>query len=251
MNDSLTVIITGASRGIGRAITESLVHSSEACQMQKMVLIARNQKKLDEVASSLRLKEPSIDISGESFDLELVDLIPDLIDKIALTLTGNVLLINNAGYTLPASVLETDNQNLLKTFSVNVFSPIILVRELLRARAGLKTIINIASTAGMSPRPGWLSYASSKAALINASLTMYEELLPYGIDVYCLSPGRCATDLRATLAPDEDQSKIMQPEEVANVVMNIITAKQPCHSWAEYCCSKANLQVEGVFRNSN
>lgn len=223
MNDELSVIITGASRGIGRAIAESLSSPNQLNMIRKIVLVARNKVALSEVASSLRVINSSIDIMIESFDLEHIDLISDLVNRIAVDLTGNVTLINNAGLTLPASLLETDYQNLLKTFSINLFAPIILIRELLKTGAGLRTIINIASTAGMSPRPGWLSYASSKAALINASLTMYEELLPYGVQVYCLSPGRCATDLRATLAPDEDQSKIMQPDEVASVVTTLVS----------------------------
>lgn len=50
------------------------------------------------------------------------------------------------------------------------------------------------------------------------SEVMRDELAPYGVDVVCLSPGRCATDLRKTLAPDEDPTTIMQPEQVADVI---------------------------------
>ena len=54
--------------------------------------------------------------------------------------------------------------------------------------------------------------------MINMSEVLREELKPEGIEVTCLSPGRCATDLRKTLAPDEDPSTIMQPEQVAGVI---------------------------------
>ena len=83
-------------------------------------------------------------------------------------------------------------------------------------------ILNVASTAGMSPRPGWVSYASSKAAMISISQTLTEELAEYGIKVYCISPGRCATNLRKKLAPDEDPHTIMQPEDVARIICNLI-----------------------------
>ena len=89
-------------------------------------------------------------------------------------------------------------------------------------------ILNVASTAGMTPRPGWLSYASSKAALISLSETLTAELSEYGILVYCVSPGRCATKLRRRLAPDEDPSTIMQPEEVAEVICNLVNPEESC-----------------------
>ncbi len=89
-------------------------------------------------------------------------------------------------------------------------------------------ILNIASTAGMTPRPGWLSYSSSKAAVISMSQTLTEELSEYGILVYCVSPGRCATKLRKRLAPNEDPSTIMQPNEVAEVICDLISDKENC-----------------------
>lgn len=89
-------------------------------------------------------------------------------------------------------------------------------------------ILNIASTAGMTPRPGWLSYASSKASVIAMSQTLTVELAEYGIKVYCVSPGRCATKLRTRLAPDEDPTTIMQPEEVAEVICNFMNPKECC-----------------------
>lgn len=223
MSEDASVIITGASRGIGKAITLSVAEHAKTIGVRNIVLIARDEDKLNEVAALAEQKNTAVELLVRKLDLEQVDLIPNFVMNNSTLLTERVILINNAGYTLPASLLETDNQNLLRTFSVNVFAPIIMVRELLRARVRLNTVVNIASTAGMSARPGWLSYASSKAAIINASLTMYEELLPYGIQVYCISPGRCATDLRATLVPDEDQSKIMQPEEVASIVTTVIS----------------------------
>src|SRR5690606_33846749 len=89
-------------------------------------------------------------------------------------------------------------------------------------------ILNVASTAGSSARPGWLAYASSKAALISISQTLSEELSEYGILVYCISPGRCATELRKILAPDEDPSTIMQPEHVGEVVNQLLSDNGVC-----------------------
>lgn len=93
-----------------------------------------------------------------------------------------------------------------------MFAPVLLIRECvkyMKQNEGISKILNVASTAGITPRPGWLSYASSKAAVVSISQTLAEELAEYGIKVYCVSPGRCATALRRKLAPDEDQTKIM------------------------------------------
>ena len=65
-------------------------------------------------------------------------------------------------------------------------------------------ILNVASTAGITSRPGWLAYASSKAAVVSMSATLADELAGSGIKVYSISPGRTATELRRKLAPEED-----------------------------------------------
>ena len=96
----------------------------------------------------------------------------------------------------------------------------------MRANGG--KILNVASTAGMTPRPGWLTYASSKASVIAMSQSLTAELAEYGIKVYCVSPGRCATKLRTRLAPDEDPSTIMQPEDVAEVICNLMSPFENC-----------------------
>ena len=115
------------------------------------------------------------------------------------------------------------------TYKINVFSPFILMRESVRymKKNGGK-ILNVASTAGMTPRPGWLSYSSSKASVISMSQTLTDELSEYGIKVYCVSPGRCATKLRKRLAPNEDPRTIMQPIEVAEVICDLISDEECC-----------------------
>ena len=68
-------------------------------------------------------------------------------------------------------------------------------------------ILNIASTAGITARPGWVAYAASKAAVVSLSQTLSEELAGTGIKVYSISPGRTATELRRKLAPEEDPTR--------------------------------------------
>jgi len=79
------------------------------------------------------------------------------------------------------------------------------------------TVVLVASTAALRPSPGWSSYSAAKAGLVNLGLTAAVELAPQ-VRVYVVAPGRCATHLRAVLAPTEDPKQIMQPAEVADVV---------------------------------
>jgi 3-oxoacyl-[acyl-carrier protein] reductase len=128
------------------------------------------------------------------------------------------ILINNAGFTAPMAIHQIDFSDFERTIGVNLYAPFTIVQSLLHNGNTFELIVNIGSTAGITGRSGWLTYSASKAALITMSEVMKEELAIYGTRVVCISPGRCATDLRRTLAPDEDPSTIMQPEHVARVI---------------------------------
>jgi 3-oxoacyl-[acyl-carrier protein] reductase len=128
------------------------------------------------------------------------------------------VVVNNAGYTNPVPLQQVDMEDFEKTIEVNLYGPFTVVQTLLNSGNVFELIVNIASTAGINGRSGWLTYSASKAAVINMSQVMREELAIYGTRVVCLSPGRTATALRRTLAPDEDPSTIMQPEHVAKVI---------------------------------
>lgn len=216
---SKTMIITGATSGIGFATFKYML---EKYPDNKFALIGRSVKELESFkSSSVRVYE---------FSLENLEQIPSLIDKIYADFGRIDYLFNIAGYTDPASLLETTIENLQKTYNVNVFAPIILMRECVKYMKlnNESKILNVASTAGITPRPGWLSYASSKAAVVSINSTLSQELAEYGIKMYCISPGRCATALRRKLAPEEDQSKIMQPIDVAKVIYNLMNEDECC-----------------------
>nr|MDQ3345423.1 SDR family oxidoreductase [Chloroflexota bacterium] len=112
---------------------------------------------------------------------------------------------------------------IVRTYTINVLAMIILIREVVRrVRNRPAKILNVASTAGITSRPGWLAYASSKAAVVSLSSTLADELAGSGIKVYTISPGRTATELRRILAPEEDMTTIMQPDEVADVIARLL-----------------------------
>ncbi|QSB05059.1 SDR family NAD(P)-dependent oxidoreductase [Natronoglycomyces albus] len=222
MMTNKTLLLTGASRGIGAATVRRFVSADNG--YGQLALLARASDDFDQLIKTLEADNPH-NKTLLPFEVDLGDT-EALIDTVAAVhrATGGVdMLVNNAGYTAPAAIQQSELADFERTMSVNLYAPFILVRELLRAGNHFDLIVNIASTAGLHGRAGWLTYSASKAALINMSEVMKEELKIYGTRVACLAPGRCATALRSKLAPEEDPSTIMQPEHVAQIVEFLTT----------------------------
>lgn len=211
------VLITGASKGIGYATAKRFLTSDESFNL---ILVARKSEKFDAAIEELNSLNPTKGQSITQFEADFGNLhdVNKLLTYIEEREISLDMLVNNAGYTNPNGFLDTDPDDFRHTLEINLIAPFHLIRELYHQGNHLQQIVNIASTAGMGARPGWLSYAASKSAMISMSDTLREELKVFGTDVICLSPGRCATDLRKTLAPDEDPTTIMQPENVADII---------------------------------
>lgn len=219
-----TVVVTGAGSGIGKSVAIQL---STLKLFDNIALIGRSHESLCDTVSSMSVE--NVYVKTFEFDLINFERVESLLQEIFHYFGSIDCLINIAGFTEPAAALLTTTENFMKTYSINVFSPFFLMKGACKymKRSGGK-ILNVASTAGITPRPGWVSYASSKAALISISQTLTEEFSEYGIKVYCVSPGRCATKLRMRLAPDEDPTTIMQPEEVAEIICQLVSKSENC-----------------------
>jgi 3-oxoacyl-[acyl-carrier protein] reductase len=219
-----TCIITGASQGIGRA---TAVRLSREKGIENMALIARSGEGLEETVALMEREGKTI--RTYPFDLADLEGIEGLVEDIHAEFGSFDMLLNVAGYAEPCSLLDTTTENIKQTYTINVFAMLIMVRECVKyMRERPSKILNVASTAGLSSRPGWIAYASSKAAVVSLSNTLADELAEYGIKVYSVSPGRCATELRQKLAPEEDPSTIMQPDQVADVIANLMSDDESC-----------------------
>lgn len=218
MNNNIegkTALITGGSKGIGAAIAHNFIGNG----LGHLVICARASERFSELVDELRgIASADQRITVVEADLAEEAQVTALVDQVS-QLDGPLdILVNNAGYTAPKTIFEASFAELQRTMQVNLYAPFLLIQGLLQKGNKFSHIFNIASTAGMRGRAGWSTYSSSKAALIALSQALREELLPLGTRVTCISPGRCATDLRKVLAPDEDPTTIMQPEDVANVI---------------------------------
>ncbi|WP_084077450.1 SDR family oxidoreductase [Demequina sp. NBRC 110057] len=218
---SKTALVTGASKGIGLETVRRLATSDLG--IDTIVLMARASQAYDDNVAALEAELPAgVTLVRETVDVGDRDALIDVIARVHAQVGNIDFLVNNAGYTNPVPIHQVDFADFERTIAVNVYGPFTLVQELLHLGNRFEVIVNIASTAGMNGRSGWLTYSASKAAVINMSEVMREELKIYGTRVVCLSPGRTATDLRKVLAPDEDPTTIMQPQHVAQVIETML-----------------------------
>lgn len=221
-----TCIITGAGSGIGQA---AAIEISKKEMFKNIILIGRTEESLR--TTSCLAENPNVNIESVVQDLSSLEELPGLVSRVFKAYGSIDCLMNIAGFTDPQPLLSTSLDNISYTYTVNVFATFLMIRECtkyMKQNPNGARILNVASTAGITPRPGWLSYASSKAAVISMSQTLTEELAEYNIKVYCISPGRCATKLRQRLAPDEDPSTIMQPREVGEIICRLIDENENC-----------------------
>ena len=196
-------IVIGGSSGIGRSIIEKLKEDYYVVNMSRSSSDVSGILNLQTDVCNTKSIEGSFDFLKE--------------------FSSPVLIVYCAGFVEPQGLLEISNEDWCKTIDTNLNGAFYCTKQFVKiCDKNDSKIVYISSTAGTRPQAGWSAYSSSKAGLINFALTMSEELKPYNIKVYCISPGRCATKLRRKLAPNENQENIMQPSEVANFVYYLV-----------------------------
>lgn len=179
------VLVTGASRGVGRAIVKRL-----AMRHMRVVANARDAAALKDVA---RLAPDRITvIVGDLTDSVQRDA---LVPRAAEELGGLDALVNCAGVLRHGEVGAIEEQDLIVTLKVNFLAPLLLAQAAapyLAERSGC--VVNVASTLGIRPAPGLAAYSASKAALISATRTLAAELAP-NVRVNAVAPGVVDTDM--------------------------------------------------------
>ena len=213
-------IVTGAGRGIGRAI--SLALAKEAATV---VLAARAIDKLKETARLVTAAGGKAQIVPTELTEE--QSIKNLVETTGERFSRLDILVNNAGITHSAELEETSAEDWDRCFNVNARAPFILCREALPLlkKAKAAYIINIASVVGVKGYPLQSAYTASKHALRGMTISLSEELKGSNIRVHLLCPGGVDTELVQKVRPDIKKQDLMQPEEIAELVLYLLTHK--------------------------
>jgi NAD(P)-dependent dehydrogenase (short-subunit alcohol dehydrogenase family) len=213
-------IVTGAGRGIGRAISIELAKEAAA-----VVLAARDVDKMKETAEQVTAAGGKAQI----IPTELTDeqSIKNLIRATGESFDRLDILVNNAGITHSAKLEETLTEDLDRCLNVNARAPFILCRQALPLlkKAQAAYIINIASVVGVKAYPLQSAYTASKHALRGMTMALAEEMRGSNVRVHLVCPGGVDTELVQKVRPDIKKHDLMQPEEIAELVLYLVTHK--------------------------
>jgi len=206
-------IITGASKGLGKAIAEKF-----AAGGYNLYLCARNRAALEETAAGIRSGFPGISVEIAAFDLAEKEQARQFGQWILDKGISIDVLVNNAGQFIPGSIHAEEEGTLEKMISVNLYSAYHLTRVLLPGMMAKKKghIFNICSIASLQPYPNGGSYSISKFALAGFSRNLREEMKPFGIKVTALYPGAAYTD--SWVGSGVDPQRIMEAGDIADMV---------------------------------
>jgi len=233
--DGKTAIVTGAGSGFGAGIAARF-----AAEGARVLVVDLNEGAARGVAADIGGTAQVADVSRASDVAAMTEA--------ALTKWGRIdILINNAGIThMPKPLEEVSEEEFDRVLSVNAKSVYLTARAIVphMKAAGAGAILNVASTAGVSPRPNLNWYNASKGWMITATRTMAVELAPFGIRVNAINPvagetpllksfmGEDTPEIRARFLSTIPLGRFSTPEDIANAAL--------------YLCSDEASMVTGV-----
>lgn len=211
--EKTSVLITGATKGIGRAIAERFAKDGA-----RLAVTARTEADVEQLREELEKKYTQTEVLPIAADVGKPEDISALSDAIEQKWGKLDVLINNAGLFIQDDLLMEPESNLDRSLQVNLYGPYRLCRELLpmMLAAGHGHIINICSVASKIAFPNSGSYVVSKHALLGLTRALRLELREKGIKVTAMMPG--ATWTSSWEGADIQPERIMQPEDVAEAV---------------------------------
>lgn len=222
-------VVTGGSRGIGRAIAIRL----GSLGAKVLINYTANEKAALEVKGIIENSGGVASI--HSFDVSLYQTVQDFFDK-TLKDSGRVdILVNNAGITRDSLLVRMKEEDWDCVLDVNLKGAFNCIRAVTKAmmkqRAG--RIINVSSVIGTMGNAGQANYAASKAGMVGLTRSIARELAPRGICVNAIAPGYIESDMTATIPDDVKKTLLAQiplgrfgaPEDVANAVEFLASEK--------------------------
>ncbi len=216
-------IVTGASRGIGRAVALELAKNGA----KVVVNYAGNESLAVAVVNEIKLI--GSDAIAVQCDVTNADAVTRMIETAIEKFGSCDILVNNAGITRDTLIMrmkEDDWDDVINTNLKGVFLCTKAVsRQMMKQRSG--RIINIASIVGVAGNPGQANYVAAKAGVIGLTKTTALELAPRGITVNAVAPGFIETDMTDKLTEEAKQQMLSRiplmrfgkPEDIANIVL--------------------------------
>ena len=211
-------IVTGASKGLGRAVARELARVGIS-----LVIDARGAEALGEVERELAQLVPVVALAGDVADLAHVHRLVETAEQ----RFGRIDLVINNASTIGRSPLPALDQlspaTFDRIFTTNVFAPLHLIQHalpIMRRHGG--TIVNISSDAAVEAYAGWGGYGSAKAALEHMSRILAAEIDGSGISVIVADPGDMDTELHRLAVPGADASLLADPGAVAPSLLRAI-----------------------------
>jgi NAD(P)-dependent dehydrogenase (short-subunit alcohol dehydrogenase family) len=202
-------LITGASRGIGRAIAEKLAGSGNT-----LLLHGRDHEALAKTCSLVEAKSSTA--VPLCYDLRVAESVAEMVAEIgSAPLDG---LINNAGIAVVKPLAEISLDEWQTSLAVNVTAPFLLTQKLLPILSAGSSIVNILSIAAKTGFPNWSCYCMSKFALEGFSQAVREEVRPRGIRLLNIYPAATNTEIWNAVEGEWPREQMLLPEEIGEAV---------------------------------
>lgn len=216
----MNALITGASKGIGRAIAEQL-----AAEDYNLVLSARNLSDLENLSAELMSKHPHIKVYTVAADCEKLDDVKHLAEVTNNHFPVLDVLVNNVGVYVAKNLLDEADDTLSRQMNVNVYAAHYLCkffgRKMRERQSG--HIFNMCSVAGIKPLVNSGSYCVTKFALMGLTKVLREELMDYNVKVTAVLPGATLTDSWQGHGVDWEKDRFVAPEDIASAMMNTLS----------------------------
>lgn len=221
MLDQKIALVTGASRGIGAAIADSL-------GQQGAIVVGTATSDNGADAITARFKEAGINGRGMKLDVSSDDSVAEVIKTITDELGAITILVNNAGITRDTLMMRMKMTDWDAVINTNLSSVFRMSKACMRGMMKAKTgrIVNIGSVVGSTGNAGQVNYSAAKAGLLGFTKSMAQEIGSRGITVNAVAPGFIDTDMTKEL-PDAQKDALLSsiplgrlgdPQEIANVV---------------------------------